>query len=902
LDENVIDPVQTFTVGYKKGDRRLSNFYTYDISQLFLIDVYKVDHFFSFVRADEYQFGNNTNQYCGRKLRPGGLIIDQGPFVTTNVTLKSIKVEISNFHVYGYRDDKQYVEIKLYAVIMGPGQYYAQELAKSVQVPDGAGFASDLKIDNKTIDLLDPSNLSPGQSLTFVISSNSIEFKINLLKDNTSIEITTNQESPLIQTKAVRLIEAANQVIKNYTASSLSVISNYIGLGGIFYNSSISTGVYLRGLPPIYTVGQKIKTSFKSLITDGVAKLLALGYDVLGNNVVIEDIGYFFKDEAIYDLSEKIYLREGFKINPDKDVTFNQLVFGSKKYSKNVKDDIRNFITSAEFTTPIVSIKNKFDKQTEIIIDEYKIQELIEDRSSSTNDNDDDLVLIDMVSKNDYWDYGVFDNCQHSIKNGKLVLSSFTTPFDTTMMVVGSQIEITEGYNAGAHTILEINGFEMVVSSSTTAIDTGNYDTPIRYLIPSLIKNRSIYDGFIDSDYIRDPETATNARHNPKYHMARWFPFFGSSLRKKPDSSLIKVTNYKNNSKAKMKINSPDLMNELPGLIEVGANETLDRLKKFKQPLFSGDIIEISFAYVSFEEFIQIYENWRYGINSDRLKSRGFITINTPEGLYDVYPFGNGAFSHDRKNNVLSIKGKIKGKSANNPVLLSVEQLDRNTVKMKWDFSTDYINPKIDIQFSTDGINWITLKQVINIKEDTFSAMPFNDVLTGKEVYFRIIAQTDELFNKRSNTISKIWQFNNYIITVGSKDEDSSCGYSSMYIDITGTANLNIKYNFISMPGGGRMFARNVAGDINDAVEIVTPYGVSYHEETVNKTISVNNETKRLWIQVFSTDKSLNGNYISCWPGNTTVQVMGLALITFEDQTNDILHGFDLRTVADKYY
>ena len=55
-----------------------------------------------------------------------------------------------------------------------------------------------------------------------------------------------------------------------------------------------------------------------------------------------------------------------------------------------------------------------------------------------------------------------------------------------------------------------------------------------------------------------------------------------------------------------------------------------------------------------------MYESWRYGIGN-RMNSRGYFTLNTPMGLLNAYPFGDSALSHDRKTNVLSFKGKIKG-------------------------------------------------------------------------------------------------------------------------------------------------------------------------------------------------------------------------------------------------
>ncbi|AZB01296.1 hypothetical protein EG359_17480 [Chryseobacterium joostei] len=661
LDENAIDPVETFETGYKKGAIKQSNFYTWDISQNVILNAYRTDHFFSFVRSSDYQLGDNTNEYAGFKYS-FDIRIDQGPFIHTSITLKTIKVEISNMHVICQRADLNFPNVWLVAVIKnGNTLVSTQNLIKGEQIPDGLGYSAEFKIGNKIFELSNPSNLAAGQSLSFAFMTDNVDDKFRALSvlTNTSIEISTNLEYPMVKTRGVRIIDAVKQVVKNYTASGLGVISNYIGPGGTYYNTSISTGVYLRGLPDIYTAGQKIKTSLKSIFTDGLAKLLVLGYDIINNDVVIEDIKYFFKDHKVYDLSEKKYIQEEFKIENDKDVVFNTMLFGSKKYSKNVKDDIQNFITSSELSTPIKSAKNKFDKQTDLIIDEYKIQELIEDKSSSTNENDDDLVLIDLINKTNYWDTGVFDNCIHTNKNGKLVLTCVSTPFDTTMMTVGYAVEILEGLNIGTHYIIEIKGSEIVLDTNS-AIQTGTIDTPIRYLIPTLTKNRVIADSFIDINWVRNPETSTNSRHNPKYHMARWFQWFGSGLNKKLDSEIIKVTNYKNNDKAQMETNSSDLSNELTGIVIVGENETIGRLRDYSSPLFSGDKIEISFLDVTFNEFITMYESWRYGIGN-RMDSRGYFTLNTPMGLLNAYPFGDGALSHNRKTNVLSFKGKIKG-------------------------------------------------------------------------------------------------------------------------------------------------------------------------------------------------------------------------------------------------
>ena len=888
LDENTISPVETFQIGYKKGDKKLSNFYTYDVSQLSIPFGSHNIHFPAFIRSEGYEFGDNTNNNCG--FQDYIKQIDLGPFVSSLITLKGLQVEISNMHVK-FKNSAPLVT--LYAVINGR----RIELEKSTVKTEAGETFSEIKIDFLQKKLGD--NINAGENLSFIFYSDS-SFFYEVINDNTGIEITTNMESPIVQTTGIRIIDAVKQVVKNYTSSGLGVVSNYLGIGGTYFNTSISTGIFLRGLPAKYNVGQKIKTSFKSVITEGAAKLLSLGYDILNSNVIVEDVAYFFKDIRVYDLSNKLYLQKDFKIENDKDVVFNTMIFGSKKYSKNVKDDIQNFITSAEFTTPIVSTKNKFDKQTDLIIDEYKIQELIEDKSSSTNDNDDDLVLIDMVNESDYWDSGVFENCIHQNKDNKLVLICVQLAFDTTFMEVGSKVQIVEGLNSGTWTILGISKAEMTLDK-TSGIQEGTSDTPIRYLIPTLTKNRSLRDGFTEDSQIRNPETSTNSRHNPKYHMARWFQWFGSGLRKKQSSELIKVTNYKNNDKAQMKVNSPDLLNELPGLITVGSDENIGRMRSYRKPFFTGEKIEISYNDVTFQEFIALYENWRYGILGDRSNSRGFITLNTPLGIYDAYPFGDAAFYHDRKTNVLSFKGKIKGISATSPVLLSVVQNSKNTITIQWDYGTEYLHPLIDVQYSLDGVNWITIRQFYNVKQGIIIDNAFLDIITGTEVHFRVNASTDDFVNKISNTISVVWKFNPYAIVIQNKSEEAECGYSRLVLDLRGKANFEIEYKYSFTPGGGKLWVTNLNGTGGNLV-VETDYGIPVVDGVETRTININNETARLFIEIFNSDKTEDLLPLKCKVGNEIYYVYANLEIKLTDTITNTFQTFDLKAETIKKY
>ncbi|MFP7656076.1 hypothetical protein [Chryseobacterium proteolyticum] len=900
LDEKDLTPIPTFDIGFKKGDKTLSNFYTYDISQgAYAGNLYyqRYDQFFAYIRSSDYEFGDNTNEFCGYKNNQN-LRSEYGPFVSTNITLKKVKIEITNFHVSAQRPDGVLPSVRLVVLVRNGGTVTnKQELKRSS--PTAFPGEAEIKIDNEIYELED--GLQPGQNIFLTVENlDGAEFRLFNVLDSTTINITADFESPLVKTKNIRLLDAINQIAKNYTSSQITAESLALGTDGNYYNTSVSTGMYLRGLPEKYLL-QKIKTSMKSLLYDGGCKLMALGYDILNNKLIVEDLDYFFKDISIYDLSDKIYLTEGLKFENDKDITYNSLAFGSTKYSTKVNFDITNFNTTVEISTPIKSNKNKFDKQTNLIIDPYKIQEIIEDNSPATNDNDDDLVLIDLVEQNDVWDTGIFENCSHSEENGKLVIRCPVTPFDTTLMQPNYIMEITEGKNVGTWLILSIDG-SAITLNKTSGIEIGITDTTIKYKIDNLIKNRSA-EGFTGYDEtIRNPQSTTNIRHNPKYQMARWFPFFGSGLRKKLNNELLKVTNYKNNSAAKMTIVPPEMPNELQGPVVVGANEELGRMRDHKQTFFNGETIEITYADISYHEFMLIYSYWKFGEGNDRMKSRGYITCNTPLGIYDVYPFGSGAFSHNKINNNLTIKGKVKGKSVDNPTLLSVIQVDKNTVTVSWDYNVDYLNPVIKVQASLDGVNWTTVNTVNNVKTSTFSSDYFDDIITGTVVYFKVLVSTADYSNKSSNTLNVTWQFNDWIVKEISRTENINCGYSYLTIEITGTVNLEIEWNFISNPGGGTSFVYDVTNNNETHVEFAAPYGLDYFE-TKTTNISLVNETKQLLFQINNSNKTEDLKVLNCSGGNAFALVYASIEAKMKDlSTSNVTTKFLTAETTKKYF
>lgn len=899
LDNNDIEPIDTFNFGFKKGNSSLSNFYTYEINQRNNANSYRNDHFFAFVRSDDFQFGNNTNSNAGERNNAASPIItDLGPFVSTDIALPRIDIQISNLNFTAQRANGDFPDVGLYAIVKNGGTIVRTELLK-VSVPLSASGITYGKIIIESEIFHLSEGLKQGESLTFqVITRQNNQFILFNINDSVSIMITTNNESPIIKTTGVRLITAIDQIIKSYTASSVTIESNILGLNGYFYNTSISTGMYLRGLPPIYLL-QKIKTSLKSLLHDGVFKLLGLGFDVNNNKYIVEEISYFFKDISCYDLSEKSYLSEGFKTDFDKDLAYNTLLFGSSKYSTNVKFDIKNFNTEMEVTTPIISNKNKLDKKTNLIIDPYKIQELVEDKTTSTNDNDDDLVLIDIIGVENYSDTGIFEDCVHAEEGGFLVLTCTITPFDTTLIEILSKIDILQGINQGNYNVLDITGAKMKLDK-TTGIEQGTNDTPIRYKVVDLFKNRTV-EGFTSyDDTILNPDSTTNIRHNPKYQMARWFPFFGSGLMKKGNSELLKVTNYKNNSTAKMTINSVDMANELQGNVVVGGDENLGRMREFKNNFFNGEIIEITYNRVTFEEFILIYNNWKFGENGDRSKSRGYLSCNTPYGVYDIYPFGTAAFSHSKEKNTLSLKGKIKGLSVANPILLSVNQIDKNNVTLHWDYSESFINPAIRIQVSLDGFNWSTIKEVNNIKTDTVQSDIFNELMTGDSVYFRVLVSSSELSNKSSNSIIIDWQFNDWTLKEINRTENVNCGYSYLTLELKGNVNLDVKWNFMSSPGGGSAKVIDLA-DNSEIISFTSPYGDGYDEEKTN-TIPLNHETKMISIQLTNSNQTHDYKILFCSTAGIGYGVNSTLNIEFKNLINGEIKNISLSDITLKRY
>ena len=659
LDNETITPATLSDIVYKEGSRKLTNFYFMSVDAKTAENFLQPKYFFPyFNRSEEYQFGDNKNEQSGYVLK--FWTIFKGPLLSTNQKLENINLEISNLDILLTYNNTVYPNASLVCskyvnIKQTPTEEITLAITPTNVMIDGKAYTK-FKITNENFELGD---LEQGENLSlFFKNLDDLPCKYEILDEQTSLSLSIESQIPTRKTKVLRLKEALNQLVKNYTSGSSSVESNALSIGGTYYNTAVTTGQFLRGIGNVPFFEKKLKTSLKSALYEGSAPLLALGFDILYDKVVVEDIDYFFKNVENYNFIDKDFIREEYNIDNDLELSVNTLNFGSKKYSTENKSDLMNYNTVLEATTPLITVKNKFDKKTDCIIDEYKIAEIIADSSTSTNNNDDDLVLIDLVTLENYTDTGILQDCEHSIIDGYLWLTCYDPAFDLLPIDVGSTFSITDGVNEGTYTVLGIDKSKIKLDK-TSGITTGNYNTPISFTVSNVTKNRT-NEGFSALSNIKDIRTCTNLRHNPKFQLARWFGFFGGGLNKKPSSKEIIINNYKNNGKVVLSATSAEMANELQGINQLDVNLTLQELRQHKIPYFSGKTIEITIKDVLFHEFLESFNNWRYGNDNDRNNSRGYFTINTPDGEAKVYPFGSKALSYNRSLNELTIKGKIK--------------------------------------------------------------------------------------------------------------------------------------------------------------------------------------------------------------------------------------------------
>ena len=288
LDNNTAPALVLDDVYYKEVARRLGNFYFFFPQQKLVSDKYYSSYQFTFMRGEDYELGINKNVSSG---------YNRGIFITTDINLPNVIVEVSNLDVKAFaRLAETSPNFEFNAVILNGGT-----VVRKVKLEDFTTIASDATYKYQQLQIINKSYpigaLRQGESLDLRFESKDTSMaRFRTTEDaNISYEILADLTTPLKKTKVIMLKDAIERLARLYTGEAISVESSIINIGGYYYNTAVSTGMFMRGLPEVYNTN-KLSTSFKSLFYNSAAKLLALGFDIDDSKIIIKNIKYFFKD------------------------------------------------------------------------------------------------------------------------------------------------------------------------------------------------------------------------------------------------------------------------------------------------------------------------------------------------------------------------------------------------------------------------------------------------------------------------------------------------------------------------------------------------------------------------------------------------------------------------------
>ena len=231
LDNNTAPALVLDDIYYKEGARRLGNFYSFAPQQYIITPKYYSSFLFVFMRGDDYQLGINKNIYSGI-------------FITTDINLPNVIVEVSNLDVKAFALlAETSPNFEFNAIILN-----GRNIVRKVKLEDFTTIASDdkykyqqLKIVNKSYPI---GALRQGESLDLRFESkDTSKARFMTTKDaNTSFEILADLTTPLKKTKVIMLKDAIERLARLYTGEAISVKSSIINTGGYYYNTAVSTG------------------------------------------------------------------------------------------------------------------------------------------------------------------------------------------------------------------------------------------------------------------------------------------------------------------------------------------------------------------------------------------------------------------------------------------------------------------------------------------------------------------------------------------------------------------------------------------------------------------------------------------------------------------------------------
>ncbi|MDB4302984.1 hypothetical protein N9936_01260 [bacterium] len=426
---------------------------------------------------------------------------------------------------------------------------------------------------------------------------------------------------------------------------------------------------------------RQVKSSIKKLV-DFVKFRYGAGMAIVketGNGstkkrvrVLIEKAQHFFNDVEILNLVGF----ESLNVGINKDVIFNEVKAGYEVFAEpNDKDSLSGFATKYSYLLPIEKDKKTLSLTAKVGVDGYEIERLRRlsqaEAPKESDSKDDETFIIscfraDDTNKVDPSIYG------DDIDVLGLVIDKANWT-DTTVVEVRGLL--LPQLVAGDRIVVDtLGGIEERIIQTVTLSARGNLtelklDNWIEDTISLAFQSfgtfyfkdstgavkKDIYipkrlEGFTSVVNSPDSKTEYNIDHVVSNSLIENYPWFGSGLNKKADSSLVKFLDGKNNIFFG-KQNAVTGCENNTVLTQENQDYTLQLLRAWKSEIFTEDLYTIT-GQLGYEDFRTLRDSL---IAEQGAKDFGYVTVKNNQGsTKKVFPF-------EVKYNASTLTTEIKG-------------------------------------------------------------------------------------------------------------------------------------------------------------------------------------------------------------------------------------------------
>lgn len=194
--------------------------------------------------------------------------------------------------------------------------------------------------------------------------------------------------------------EAVERVLKLMAGNAVQLQSTALGRTDLGYSADGQAGMnWIGSGSGLAFKNGDIKTSFKKLFSDGLAKLYNLGMDVSTATdgtpiVIIEPVNYFFTQKIGVTITGVSNLR---KRTAD-DLVYDEVLIGFDKFSSDLPGSNEDPHTSGNYLIPARFVTNPLDIRSSLIASSWKIEEKRRESTGADTQtsNDKDLYIINV--------------------------------------------------------------------------------------------------------------------------------------------------------------------------------------------------------------------------------------------------------------------------------------------------------------------------------------------------------------------------------------------------------------------------------------------------------------------------------------------------------------------------